>query len=376
MKLALIFPLVVACAASQPTQHQVHSSEGSLFWEYESSDGIPDGESKTYYPNGELRSTGSFRNAEFHGAFVRYREDGEVAFKAFFWHDVLVWKSRSGEPPVALLAQLQTVHDPIEVRRRFGNPLRRISNYDWLYIHDRRSPLPRFVYADWRTSDRPVVGARLRVGGVTAPGTVAVSESIFGQIPMGAYAASVLFTQSQLHFDGARIWGRSVLDLGGNRRWETEFGQLVAHTSLSFPVAGEDATSALATAATVLQSPEMAVTSVGSTAALRASGSWLWHDEKWGVQTDLGADRTVGGDQTPSLTFIHAAVAVAYGVRSIYATLELSSVGRLGGASDKEMVTSAGIGGAFRALGFETKVLLGSSVDFDITATLGAEYEF
>jgi len=183
-----------------------------------------------------------------------------------------------------------------------------------------------------------------------------------------------MFTQSQLHIEGARVWGRSVLELGGNRRWETKFGQVITHGSLSFPVAGEDATNALITAATIAQSPEMAVTSVGSTVAMRASASWIRREEKWGIQGDLGADTAVGGNQAPSLLFIHAAVAGAYGVRSLYGTLELSTVGRLGTGGG--MITSAGIGGAFRALGVDTKLLVGTSNNNDVTATLGVEYEF
>ncbi len=372
MKLTLLIPFMVACAASQPQTSQVLDDDGALFWEYESTDGIPDGESRTYYPDGELQSIATFHNAEFHGPFVKYHPDGMLAFKAYFWHDVLVWKEDSGEPSVELLTDLLSVHDPVEVRRRFGDPHKRISSYDWFY--NGAPPSPRFVFADWRVSDRPLVGARVRTGGASATDTIAVSESIFAQVPIGTYAASVMFTQSQLHIDGARVWGRSVLELGGNRRWDTKFGQVVTHGSLSFPVAGEDATSALITAATIAQSPEMAVTSVGSTVAMRASASWIRRGKKWGVQTDLGADRTLGGNQAPSLTFIHAAASGAYGVRTVYGTVELSTVGRLGGGGG--MITSAGFGGAFRVLGIDTKFILGNSLDNNVTATLGAEYEF
>lgn len=375
MKLVLILPFVVACAASTQSQ-QVLDKEGALFWEFESKEGVPDGESRTYYPDGEVRTIGYFRNAEFHGRFVRYEPDGQIAYKAYFWHDVLVWKSESesAEPPIELLTELLSVHNRAEVRDRFGNTQRRISASDSLNFRDRRSPSPRFVYADWRVSDRPVLGARLSVGGATAENTAVVSKTFFGQVPIGSYAASASFSQAQLHAYGDSESGRSLLELGGNRRWDTPKGKFVARTSLSFPVAGEDAKNALITASTVAQSPKMAATSVGSTAAFRAGGSWLWHQEKWGVQADLGADRTFGGDQAPSLTFIHTSLAAAYGVRSVYGTLELSSVMRLG--ADEGAITSAGIGGAVRALGVETKLLVGSSMDSEVTATLGAEYEF
>ncbi len=105
---------VIGCAAPKSGPRQVKGPSGELFWAYEASEGLPDGESRTYHDNGKLRSVGTFLNAQLHGMFERYREDGEFDFKGYFWHDVLVWRSRDEfeEPPQTLLAELAPLHDP------------------------------------------------------------------------------------------------------------------------------------------------------------------------------------------------------------------------------------------------------------------------
>ena len=370
--------LVASCSNQQHSHRTVNSRSGLIFWEYEATAGIPDGRTRTYYPNGEVQTDGYYLHGQKHGLHHAYADTGEIIKKAFFWYDVLVWSTLSATeaPPRALVLSLAGLTDPVEIRRLYGGAITvREETFRGL---DLRPPEALFVSADRHVARGDRIGLLLGAGGATGQFSSARRYSMFGKLTRGKFGAFFQVDGSNLanlseSWSGT-IEGRRTLEFGGTHGFPSTFGHLTARVSFVAPVGHDDADGYLAAAATSFQRPTDAIYSLPSTVAVRSSMSWILRGARWVIQMDAGLDAAVAGVSEMAPVFGRFNAAFGLGVRSAIASLEVSNAAPLD-AFDRRL-QSLGVGAAFFSSGIVLKMLAARTTGGHATLSLGSEYVF
>ncbi len=369
--------VLAGCGAGDRGQRRATDPSG-VFWEYDVTNGIPNGRSRTYYPDGSLRTKSSFLMAEKHGLFTAYEPDGGGIERAYFWHDILVWRSRSIDalPPLELLESLIALTDQESTRQRYGG--RVLESKEHFLGIDVGAPIASFSSTDRYALDGNVVGATLGLGGGGLSLRATRRYTVYGQVARGANSGFLQFDTSSL--DAASdtmlptVSGRQTAEVGGTHTWFQRYGQLSSRLSLALPVSHDDANGNLASAAASSQRPGDAVMSVPGSVAVRASTSWLLQRRYWVTQTDIGLDVAADDAANESPVFGRLNAAAGFGVRSAMATIEFSSTTRLG--AFEQHVFAFGAGARLSFMDVVVKGLLARTSDGFSTITLGSEYEF
>lgn len=365
-------------ACTRRGQRSVDSTSGALYWEYETSDGIPDGRSRTFHPNGSLRTEGYFLRAMKHGAFLAYDRSGRVIKKAFFWHDVLVWTSHSAdnEPPEKLLLALRELSDPAEIRRLFGGA-KLFADDEPFIAFNLGPPVGAFVSGDRHVRTGNRLEIQLGAGGNTASPTAARHLSIFGQLQHGEFGAFIQFDGSSVKNTvgmPATAQGRQTMEGGATHELWSGYGRLSSRFSLVAPLRNNDADGLLAAAATSYQHPSHAILSQPSSVALRGSSSWVLQGHRWVVQTDVGIDTALGGAPGRLPVIGRLNTSLGLGIRSAVAIVEFSSAADFNDFDQR--LLSLGAGTSVYGGGVAVKWLIARTSERFWTFSVGSEYAF
>lgn len=105
-----LFGLVLLGACAGP-QHQTHVTtypDHTVRWQVETTNGVPDGESRTWHENGRLASRGVYRHGLREGVWIYWDAEGNEVSRNTFRAGRLVARSGASVPPAPVAAPAPT----------------------------------------------------------------------------------------------------------------------------------------------------------------------------------------------------------------------------------------------------------------------------
>ena len=329
--------LVAACSGPSTAFKRTYPS-GITKVEIALKNGVRDGRGTTYHPNGEIASQGPYRVGAKHGVFHYWNADGVWLKQELYRTRRLVWTStnRSDAPPfdfgVDSLSSARA-HEPVTSAAVVIDAAPGASGSSMAMtgppggmegsLEVATHAAPRFLNA--------LVGhgsfLQLTMGGGSG-----VQNSSANRIGMlAAYAdgrlgGSLAVTLSRFSSDSLSAWGKPVFDVQTSYLLPYTRGIFVARVGVVLPLGNDDARSALAAAASLVQAPNDAIYTLPSTLATRGSLSWVAASDYVVAQVDMGLDIAVFGYSEKVHPIVHANGAVGVGAHDIFVAAEVSTV--------------------------------------------------
>lgn len=333
MRIALlaVVATLAACASEvkqSPTLRTHNYPDGRPHFEYQLKDFLPHGEGRTWYRNGELRSSGEYVNGVKHGMFTFYRDDGAFDYRAYFWKNVEVWRSQrfDDRPSDELIAGLRNFSgtEPHLGDRDNGGTTYEVVRSPGVEI-DMSPPAPLFSTLD-RTNSIDRVGLQLGFSDAGSMGLGAVKRvDLFANYRLSRFGVYGQYSQTTLAAtESATLTGRRTLEGGGTFHLPWSVAGLALRAGVAVPVANDDPNGYLAASAGAYQRPTDAATSFPASLAMRTGASVMRSHDLFVVQGDVGADWIAGGANGFDVV-ARGNLGLGVGVRSAMLTAELTN---------------------------------------------------
>lgn len=375
-KLAYLAPvLLVACANSASSVRRVTYANGTPHFEYQLRDGLPHGTGRVWHPNGELSSVGEYVNGVKHGEFTFFDESGAFEHKAYFWHNVEVWRGSTLQehPPTQLIDGL-TKYSGAQAPRLGEQVESELTSTPGFKIST-EPPAPYFTTLD-RTTGLNRVGMQFGFGG---------GEDVpFGSVLRGELFANYRFSNfgaygqlSQSYYEATpamTLAGRRTLEGGGTYQYPVvNVGMLTARAGLLMPIGNDDTDGFIASSAASGQRATDAASAFPSTIAIRTGASLTRMGKRLVLQGDGGVDWLIGGPNATLGALLRLNAGIGYGMRSALVTLEMTNTMRI--EEPERRIHAFGVGGVFWVNRMWLSTSVSTTVDgaTSLTGALGYE---
>lgn len=345
---------LVACASSQATR-RVRYPDGSVRWEYQTRNGVPDGASRTFHANGTLASQGRYVKGRKEGRFTYFDERGHLVREVVYRDNVVVSHTPDDGTTPPGRYTTRTIVEP-----DIGD-----------FLDGDRVPRPYFASVD-RTTSLTRFGLQLGISD-GEPGFAASRRAeVFANYRISPrYGAYTQLAGSMLALDSGVQIGRRTLEIGGTYHRPLYRGDLSPRLGLLVPVGGDDMDGFVPAATSSFQRPTDAAASTTETVALRTGASWTRSLVGLAMQADAGLDWLAGASGSPLDALARANAAVGYGSQNAMLSLELSNTIRL--SDPAERIHALGLGGTVWLRGYWFTAFVSRTTESHtaITAAIG-----
>lgn len=252
--------------------------------------GVPEGRGTSYHANGEIESQGPYKGGARHGMFHYWNDQGVWVKQELYRSGRLMWEStnRSEAPPAPVEGQEQAARQSFrakEAAARVKKSAMEVASP--MSLEAFTKPTHAFI------SGLPGHGSFVNLtmgGGSAVQNSSATRLNVLASYADGQLGASVALNVSRFDSDLVSDWGKAVADLQASYLLPYTTGVFLARAGVVLPLGNDNTSSALASAAGVVQAPNDTIYVLPSTRAARGSISWFLSEEYLVAQFDFGID--------------------------------------------------------------------------------------